>query len=118
MALTLMLALQAAAAAPAPAPPIAPIRFDLASLRAGRSDPLGRARGCTSGDSAEILVCGRRSSTGAYPLAEMTRRYAPGPIRAETRLFGSVVGRAYGESVVLDRGAVSHRAMIGIRLPF
>jgi hypothetical protein len=118
MALALMIALQAAAAAPAPASVrgIAPIDFDLASLRAGQTDPLGRPRGCASGESAAILVCGRRG--GAYPLEEMTRRYAPERIVAETRLFGNFTGRAYVESKEIAPGQVSNRMMVGIRLPF
>ena len=117
MAWTLMLALQAAAPAPAAAPPIAPIHFDLASLRAGQADPLGRAR-CSGGESAEILVCGRRGGANAYPLAEMTRLFARQRIVAETGLIGNLNGRAYVESAVIGPGLISNRMMVGIRLPF
>ena len=113
MGLAVLLAVQAAAAAPAPMP----IDFDLARLRA--ADPFGESRVCDRTAADAIVVCGRRVPRGAaYPMAEMARRYERGPLVAETGLGGSVTGRAFVEAVELDRGAVSNRFMIGIRIPF
>jgi hypothetical protein len=111
MSLTLILALQAAAAHPAPV--LAPIDFDLARLRPVEFG-LGR---CGRADPSAIIVCGRRSR-GAYPLGDMAAIFEPRPIRAEAGFGGNLIGRVFGQSVELDRGAVSNRAMIGIRLPF
>jgi hypothetical protein len=113
MFLAFMLLLQAAAA-PAPAPAPAPIDFDLARYRPGEGAPVCRG----GGGPAEILVCGPRRSGGAYPLAEMARRYAVRPLVAETGIARNLVGDVHGESVALDRGAVSQRAMVRLRLPF
>ena len=113
MALAFLLALQAAAA-PAAAPPLA-IDFDLASFRS----PLDLAyRPCSRAEPGTIVVCGRGG--GAYPMAEMARRYAPHRLVAERGLTGNLVGDVHLEqaSFPADRGAVAHRIMVGLRLPF
>jgi len=63
------------------------------------------------------VVCARRGA-GAYPLAAMARIFEPHRIVAETRLTGNLVGDVHGESVALDRGAVSNRAMARLTLGF
>ena len=68
---------------------------------------------------SDILVCGARRNGGAYPMAYWARIYGPEPpIRAEMNLGRGVQGRAYTEAVPMDRGAVSNRAMIGLRTRF
>ncbi len=116
MSLALMLVLQAAVPPPAPAP--AAIDFDLARYRPADARFAITARPCLSSDPATIVVCGRRPSGGAYPFEEMARIFAARPLVAETRLSGNVIGDVHGESVTLDRSAVSHRAMVRIRLGF
>jgi hypothetical protein len=112
MPLTLLLALQAAAA---PAPALLAIDFDLASYS---QIELGRGRSaCRRDDPSAIVVCARRGG-GAYPLAERGRIFEPGRIVARTRLTGNLTGDVHGESVALDRGAVSNRAMVRLTLPF
>ena len=118
MSLILIAALQAAA--PAAPQPMARIDFDLADIRPAevdglRLDPL---RDCPRASPDEILVCGRRPRRDDYPMEAMARLFAPQPIVAEMRLGGDLTGRAFVDSVVLDRGAVSNRVMIGITLPF
>ena len=117
MSLALMLAVQAAA--PAAAAP-APIDFDLARLRPIQFelDTVGGSDGCRRDDADAILVCGRRARGGAFPFAEMARRYAVEPIVAEIGLGGNLRGGLVTEAYPLDRGAVSNRAMVRIRLPF
>ena len=115
MPLALILALQAAAAAPASAPPLVQLDFDLARLSPEGFALSGRA--CSRGDPAAITVCGRRVA-GAYPLAEMARIFEPGRLVAERRLAGNLTGNVHVESAPMDRGAVSNRAMVGLRLPF
>ena len=132
MSLLLVLSLQAAAAATpaASAPPPAgtgqrwampvlivrdggasPIAFDLDGLRLAGS--------CGGGAAADILVCGPRRRAGAFPMAYWARIFGPEPpIRAETDLGGGVQGRIHSEAVPMDRGAVSNRVMVGIRMPF
>ena len=117
MSLALMLVLQAAVPPPAP-PLVAPIDFDLARYRPADFGPGAAARACRNGDPAAIVVCGRRSSTGTYPLDEMAAIFEPGPLVAETRLTGNLQGRAFVEAVELAPGMVSTRFMVGIRLPF
>lgn len=118
MSLALMLVLQAAApAAPAPAAPIA-IDFDLATVRPIDFDLRGDRPGCRRDGASEILVCGQRPRGGAYPFAEMARRYATRPIVAEMGLGGNLTGDVHVESAPLDRGAVANRLMVRIRLPF
>lgn len=114
MSLTLILALQAATAPPPP-PALPAIDFDLARLPRLHFS-LGGGR-CDRADPSAIVVCARRGG-GAYPLDEMARRFEPGRIVAETRLFGNVMGDAHVEAVPMDRGAVSNRAMLRMRLPF
>ena len=115
MSLALMLVLQAAAAPPAPL--VAPIDFDLARYQAD-GPSLARLRDCAAGAPAAIVVCGRRRSGGAYPMEEMERLYARGPLVAETGLIGNARARAYVESVAFPGGQISNRVMIGIKLPF
>ena len=110
----LLLAFQAAAAPASPAPYLH-IDFDLARFARAELDRPGRA--CGRGDSSAITVCGRRAA-GVYPLAEMARIFEPGRLVAETRLAGNLTGDVHLESVPMDRGAVSNRVMIGLRLPF
>ena len=112
MPLTLVLALQAIAA-PAPAPPLLDLDFDL-----GRYSRLELGRDCRRDDPSAITVCGRRSSGGAYPLEEMARIFEPGRLIARTRIAGNLTGDVHVESAAMDRGAVSNRVMIGLRLPF
>jgi hypothetical protein len=116
MSLTLLLALQTAA--PPPPPLVAPIDFDLARYRIEGSSLALPGRDCAGGAGAAIVVCGRRRSGGAYPMEEMERRYAQGPLVAEIGLTGAMRGRAYVESVEFPGGQVSNRVMVGIRLPF
>lgn len=114
MTFAFWMAFQAAAAAPAPT---APVDFDLAQLPRAAPDPLGRQRcGSSSGDT--VVVCGRRGPANEYPLEEMERRYAEQPVRAETGLFGNVTADVHGESATLDRGAVSQRVMMRVKIPF
>ena len=93
-----------------------PTDFDLARYRTAGSGT------CLPAAGAEVLVCGpRRGGAGAWPrdyLDQWARIFAPRPIRAEMDLGGNVQGRIYGEAVPMDRGAVSNRALIGIRWPF
>lgn len=118
MSLALMLALQAAAP-PAPAPaPLAAIDFDLARLPPAEGGFALPGRACRSDDPATILVCARPRGAGAYPIDEMARLFMPRPIVAEMSLGGGATGALYGEQVGLDRGAVSNRFMVGIRLAF
>ena len=118
MAAAFWLALQAAtAAAPAPAGVI-PIDFDLSRLDRSLAGPIA-ARRCAPDNAAAILVCGRRSSGGAYPMAQWALIFPPdGPLRAETALGGGAIGRIHTEALPLDRGVVSQRAMVGILIPF
>ena len=115
MTVAYWLALQAASAT-APAG-LVPVDFDLARLRRPLAGPVAAPR-CASGDATAIVVCGRRSG-GGYPLAEWARIFPPdGPLRAETSLGDGATGRIHAESVALDRGAVSQRAMIGVAIRF
>jgi hypothetical protein len=111
MSLSLMLALQAAAA---PAPPVLEIDFDLA--RYSRIE-LGLGGSACRRDESEIVVCARRGG-GAYPLEEMARIFAPGRLVAATRVAGNLTGDVRLESAPMDRGAVSNRVLVGLRLPF
>lgn len=120
MTISLLLALQAAGAAPEPAPVIQPIRFDLARVRPFEvGDAVSRTPlNCRPGEDAEIVVCGRRPSGGAYPIEAMERLFAVEPLVAEARLFGDAAGALEVDSVTLDRGAVSNRIMVRLHLPF
>src|ERR1044072_1033468 len=102
-------------AAPAPPAPLAAIDFDLARYRpAGDWTP---GPHCDRADPLAITVCGRRSR-GTYPLEEMALIFEPRPIRPETGITGNVRGDIHGESVALDRGAVSNRVMLRVGIPF
>jgi hypothetical protein len=48
----------------------------------------------------------------------MARIFEPGRLVAETRLQGGLTGDVHVESAPMDRGAVSNRVMVGLRLPF
>ena len=110
----LALLLQAAAAPPSALPAI---DFDLARYHAAGFDLGFGPRACRrSGD--EILVCGRRGEGGAYPLERMERLYGPRPLMANIGIAGNLRGDIHSEAVPMDRGAVSNRVMIGLRLPF
>jgi hypothetical protein len=119
MALALMLVLQAAAAQSAPAPPApAAIDFDLARYRSADTDPWSIDRRCRSTDPSTVVVCARRRG-GGYPMEEMERLFAVEPLVAEVGIGGGgATARAYVESVPMNRGEVSNRVMVGIRLPF
>ena len=116
----LVLSLQAAAVAtpaaaappPAAAPPVAALDFDLARYRSAATGT------CLGASGADVLVCGRRRG-GDYPLAYGARIFGPeSPVRAELGLGGGMTGRVYTDAVPMDRGAVSKRVMVGIRMPF
>ena len=120
MSLMLIAALQAAAtAAPAPASMVR-TDFDLADIRpADRTGlTIDPPRDCRRSSADEILVCGRRPRRDDYPIEAMSRLFTPQPIVAEMSLGGGMTGRAYVESVTLDRGEVSNRIMFGITMPF
>ena len=115
MQLALLMAFQAAAA---PGPSAAtPIEFDLAKARPADMGP-GRLRACAGRDPDEIVVCGRRPGTDAYPLEEMSRRFEPRPTVAEIGIGGGGTARAYADSVQMPNGEISKRIMVGIKLPF
>ena len=109
-----MLALQAAA------PAAVPEDFDLARLRPIELGVPGRqgATSCVASDPSSILVCGRRRRDGDYQYQAWAREYERRPIVAETELSGNVMADVHGESVGVDRGAISHRVMLRIRVPF
>lgn len=66
-----------------------------------------------------VLVCGpRRRDGGAYPLAEMAPLFATRLLVAETGIVGNLRGDMHVESAEMDRGAVSQRVMVRLRLPF
>lgn len=115
MGLALLFALQAAA--PAAPPPAMVSDFDLATFRPGEEGPGGERR-CVGQDPSEIIVCGRRRRGGGYPYKEMERKFAMGPVVAETDLGEGVTGRAYVEGVEIGPGLRSNRVMVGIKMPF
>ena len=108
MPLALLLSLQAGAP-PTPVA-LAPVDVDIAAL--------ARTRRCAPGTGAEIVVCGRREPGGGYPMEEMARRYERGPLAAEIGIGGGATAAATLEQAPLDRGAVSNRVMIRVRIPF
>jgi hypothetical protein len=113
----LMLMLQSAAAVP-PSPALPRIDFDLAAYRG--SDLAGsvtRPHCDRAGDATTIVVCARRAA-GAYPMADMARLFAERPVTASMRVSGNGTLGIQGESAALDRGAVSNRIMVRLRLPF
>jgi hypothetical protein len=113
MAVALLLAFQAAAT-PVPAAPVA-INFDLAKLRPIDLDPTPSR--CRTGDSSEIVVCGRRGG-GDYPYEEMERLFAVKPLIAEMDIGGGAKARAYAEGAEIAPGLVSKRVMFGINTGF
>lgn len=115
MGLALLMALQAAA--PSAPPAAIPSDFNLATFRPAQDEP-GDGPRCVSQDPSEIVVCARRRRSGAYPFAEMERKFARGPLVAETSIGGIATGRAYVEGVELAPGMRSNRVMVGIKLPF
>lgn len=120
MAAALLLAIQVAAATPTS--DVIPVAFDLSDVNTLRYDldsPLTGNR-CLRGDDGAIVVCGRREA-GAYPMEQWALIFPPElPLRAETSFGddGSARGGIYIDSVPLDRGAVSNRAMVGIAIAF
>lgn len=114
--MSLVLAMLIQTTAPAPLAPLAAIDFDLARYRPAGDWTPGPA--CDRADASAIIVCGRRGRGGAYPLEEMALIFEPRPIRAETGIAGNVRGDIHGESVALDRGAVSNRVMLRVGIPF
>jgi hypothetical protein len=73
---------------------------------------------CTPGRGDEIVVCGRLDS-GEHrlsPLPDTT--YAEAPPKAETKLFGDVVGSAVMEAEEVANGVVSNRIMLRMKIPF
>jgi hypothetical protein len=118
MSLAFIAFVQAAAAAAAPVPAAGPLRidFDLARYRPAEDG----ARACAGGAAgpAEVVVCGPRRRGGDYPLAQWARIFAPRSLVAETGIAGNLRGDVHAESVALDRGAVSNRVMVRLRLPF
>lgn len=124
MSLILLLSVQAAAVAtPGWAMPVtgradgdaALSNFDLARYRS--QDDGGCAGG---GGNTDVVVCGRRRARAVdrRMMDYWASIYTPGPIRAETGLGGGLQGRAYLEDAPMDRGAISHRALIGVRTRF
>jgi hypothetical protein len=116
MSLALLILVQAAAA---PASGLLPIDFDLARYRPAQDGAAG-ARGCSGGRGGpeEVVVCGRRRQGGDYPMAQWERLFAPRPLTAEIGLGGNTRAGLVVDSVVLDRGAVSKRAMVRLTWPF
>lgn len=116
MSLALLIFVQAAAA-PA-AGPLA-IDFDLARYRPAQDGAAG-ARGCAGapGGPEEVFVCGRRRPGGDYPMARWDRLFATRPLTAEIGIGGNTRAGLVVDSVVLDRGAVSNRAMVRLTWPF
>lgn len=119
MSLALLLALQSVPAAPpapatpappAPAPAPLAVDFDLAQVK-----PADRC--ASEGDVSEILVCGRRPG-GTYDLAKWARVFETGPLRAETAIGRRATAGAYVESAAMPGGAVSKRAMVGVKIKF
>ena len=116
MTLLLLFALQAAAApqpppAQAPAVDVRTIQFDLKLYR--------RSNGCSDpGAVGAIVVCGHRPKSEAYPLEQMAKLFEPGPLDAETGLFGTVRGRAFVDHAAYPNGEQANRIMVGIKLPF
>ena len=115
MVLALILALEAAP--PAAPPALAAIDFDLARFHPAEAGLLGLGRTCRAGHPEAITVCGRRSG-GAYPLDEMALVFEPRPLRAERNVAHNMTADAHVEAVPLDRGAVSNRAMVRLKLGF
>jgi hypothetical protein len=118
MVVAILLALQAAPAAVGPVPTgMAAVDFDLGAVGTAALET-GLPRRCAAPDGETIIVCGRRGAGNDYPFDDMARRFAPRPLDAELRLFGDVTARPALEAVALDRGAVSRRIMLRVRVPF
>jgi hypothetical protein len=112
MSLSLILALQAAM--PAAPPALAAIDFDLSRFQPAEPRLPGR---CAAGDPEAITICGRRTR-GTYPLDEMARIFEPGPLRTEMSVAHNMTADVHVEAGPIDRGAVSNRAMVRLRLGF
>ncbi|HEX4739410.1 MAG TPA: hypothetical protein VH331_17820 [Allosphingosinicella sp.] len=114
MKLFLLLSVQAAAA-PAPAPPastkVDAIDFDLARIKPAD------AADCDRPGGSEIVVCGRRKGY-VYPLAEMAKIFEAKPLRAEKGIGNGATARVHVEDATMANGSISHRVMVGIKLPF
>ena len=73
---------------------------------------------CEPGRADEIVVCGR-SDTERQRLPPLPdAKYAEAPPKAETKLFGDVVGSAVMESEGLAGGVTSDRIMVRMKIPF
>ena len=121
MPLALILLLQAAAAPAAGSPAWDAIDFDLARYRLDGAGEGFAMRACPRGaDPSAIVVCGHRAGgrVSAFPMAQMERRYGPRPLIAEIGVAGDLRANIHAEAVAMDRGAVSNRVMIGLKLPF
>lgn len=94
------------------------IDFDLASYRPADSGAGPGACAGGGGDPETVIVCGPRRSGGDYPMAEMERLFAPRRFVAETGIAGNLRGDVHAEAVPMDRGAVSNRIMVELKLPF
>jgi hypothetical protein len=119
MNLALLLSLQAAAS-PAP-PPATPQRvgatdFDLAKYKPSAPD-VHSLFACDNSSNAEIVVCARRAGA-AYPLEEMARIFEAKPLKAETGIGNGATANVHVEDFEFPNGQHSHRAMVGIKLPF
>lgn len=120
MPLALILLLQAAATPAAPHPGWDALDFDLARYRPEDDEAAFSIRACPRGAEGDaIVVCGRRGGgAGGYPMAEMERRYAVHPLIAETGVAGDLRANVRIEAAPMDRGQVSNRILIGLKLPF
>lgn len=103
MSLVTALLMQAAMAPP-------DIDFDLRDVPAASS--------CAEARGDEIVVCGRLDSNQhrLTPLPDVV--YTEAPPRAETKLFGDVVGSAVMEAEEVANGVVSNRIMVRMKMPF
>ena len=86
------------------------IDFDLRDVPAMRS--------CHEARGDEIVVCGRLDPDEhrVPPLPDAA--YAEAPPKAETKLFGDVVGSAVMEAEEVANGVVSNRVMLRMKVPF
>ena len=112
MGLSWLLAMQAATAGGAVSP-----HFDLAGLPRPPRDTEIVPR-CKPGDSAEIVVCGRRERADEFEAAQRSRYANKGPFRAETSLGEGATGGIYVDSVAMPGGQVSKRLTVGVKVAF
>ena len=119
MNLAFLLSVQAAAApAPAPATPVHASDFDLARYRKSAPPPdVHSLFPRDNSSNAEIVVCARRAGP-AYPIEEMAGSSRPS--RSRRRPASATARRRTSMSRISNfpTGSISHRAMVGIKLPF